>query len=197
MKKFVCFMLAALMLVLGVACDGGSGNDDPVKSSGELTADGVESIILYQWKENAWYGTDREAVDKDDWTYDDLKSTLAEGGRWNWINIEPKAMRSFNDKKATKISFSIESDRNITVYIACCYQCKGCTTVIKKVDLEVGVKQNLTFELNEDYQSGSSFDVRIWQSESETNPYIANNLSFTDWTTAAYKITNLKCYVEE
>lgn len=196
MKKFVCFMLAALMLVLGVACDGGSGNDDPVKSSGELTADGVESIILYQWKENAWYGTDREAVDKDDWTYDDLKSALAAGGRWRWIAVEPKAMRSFEGKKATKISFTIESDRDVVVIFAGRYNTTGDEDVFQKVELKAGVAQSVTLVLNKDYQSNTAFQVRWFRTEQENNRLGANSDAFTAWSAAVYKVTDLKCYID-
>ena len=200
MKKFVCFMLAALMLVLGVACgDGGSGNgnDDPAKSSGELTADGVESVILHQWEENAWYATDWETIDKDDWSYDDLKSALAAGGRWEWVVVTPKAMRSFNGKKATKISFTVESDRDVVVIFAGKYNTEVAFDAFQKVELKAGVSQNITLVLDKGYQSNTSFQIRWYRTEQEDNRWGANSDAFTSWTAAVYKITNLKCYIEE
>lgn len=201
MKKFMCFMLAALMLVLGVACDGssGNGNDDPVKNSGELTADGVERVSLYQWKDNAWYDTDSEDLDEDNWTYDDLKSALADGGRWSMIVVTPKAMRSFNGKKASKVSFTVEADRDVTVYFRVgFYTGDNTVPVTKKVDLKAGVKQDLVFDLNADYVSEKGFQIRFNQVDNTgyLGGYVANSPAFTVWTSAVYKVTNLKCYID-
>ena len=201
MKKILCFMLAALMLVLGVACDGGTGdggNTDPIQNDGVLTAEGIKDVRLYEWNVDARRGTDSTgiySVDAGNATdYDGFLSYLSSGCRVFYFQVSPKITQSTTGKKATKISFYIESDRDVTLTIQAVYSSDIENKPIQTVSLKAGVKQNVSFALDAELKYDKRFDVTFYQNNDCSYEY--TKASFESWSQTVYKITDLKCYVQ-
>lgn len=201
MKKILCFMLAALMLVLGVACDGGTGdggNTDPVQNDGVLTAEGIKSIRLCEWNVGARRGTDATGVynvdagNEED--YAGFLSYLSSGCRVVYFQIHPKITQSTTGKKATKISFDIESDRDVTLTIQAVYCSDLENKPVQTVSLKAGEKQSISFTLDAELKYDKPFDVTFYQNNDCSYEY--TKASFESWSQTVYKITDLKCYVQ-
>ena len=194
MKRLISFVLLLTLLVLSfTACNGES--DKPVESNGKISEDAFSGKCNVTF----WEGTKGVQEDADLnglLTYDELKSKLMTGGRiWSFSADVPEHSEEISLEDFKRVKFTIEADRNVTVYISAG---RGELGVVgaTKYELQAGKAKKIEVfgAVNE-----KSVDYRVVISPTENGikgEYNYKTEAFKEWYQTNYKITDLEFYTK-
>ncbi len=197
MKKTLCLLLSVLILTVAfVSCDKG-GDDDRVAATGEIGADAVKNLGLTVWTGD---GKKSDAVEYpmnsgDDTTYEQLKTNLAQGKRIKNWSFRLKNIKDLEGKTLTKVSFTIEADRDVTLTIAAKYpDFDYCT---KTISLTANDSQTVEIPLDYAINTDNPFWLHFWriaEGEKSVEHYVYNTDELGEWSQTVYKVTDFKLF---
>lgn len=198
MKKTLCLLLSVLMLTVAfVSCDNGN-DDDRVSATGEIGADAVKNLGVRVWTGEGKTSDASEAILDfgDETTYDQFKTTLAQGARIKTCGFRLKNVKDLEGKQLTKVSFVLEADRAVTLTVAAKYSTYDYFT--KTITLEANKTQTVEIEFSGytiDTDKPFSIDfLRIAEGKKWADHYGYNTAEQGEWSQTIYKITDFKLF---
>ena len=190
MKKILSLLLIAVMLL---ACLVACGDDsERISSSGELGDDALKDFFVDAWNEGASKNGDSQTVvtSSDGKTFSEFKDILAQGGRFLWFSFRIKDVKELEGKKLSKITFTIEADRDVSVFFSA--RCGADKDVpYQEVKLTANTVKNVTIDF-ENYADYAGKLCSIYFGDDAKTGYAYGTAAFEQWSQAEYKITNFK-----
>ena len=192
LKKIISTVLLIATLVLALAsCNGG---DEGIKNNGLLDESVFDKAGVHLWK-----GDGREVqfdAEVGTMPWEQVKEKLTSGGRLGWFNFYFKY--AVVNKTITKVKFTIEADRNVTVCFAGSHigVNDALMTALKTVSLNAGEKTEVVLE--PDYFVDikyANFQITLFP-DNTRNYYKLSEAERVEWAKTVYKITNIELYAE-
>ncbi|MBO5416757.1 MAG: hypothetical protein J6A83_09030 [Clostridia bacterium] len=191
-KRIVAVLLLVSTLVLALAsCNGG---DEGIKNNGLLDESLFDAGRYSTFNRTVGAYINHDSVGKQSWGT--VKNDLAEGRKVATFSFYFK--RAVVDKTITKVKFTIEADRNVSV----CFAGSrigvndALTTVLKTVSLNAGEKTDVVLEPNYFVDiKYPTFNVGIYPDDTR-NYRALSDADYLEWNQTVYKITNIELYAE-
>lgn len=193
MKKILSLFLVFVMLL---SCMAACGDDsERISSSGELGDDALKNFYVQVWKVGALKSGDAEALIEisDGVSFTDFKNELAKGIRLQSFMFDIKDVKELENKKLSKVSFTIEPTKDTTIVLAAMCGANKSTTPLT-VSLSANTKKTVSIDFGgyADF-AGKGIFISVGQTE---NDYKYGTAEFTEWSQTEYKITNFKVICE-
>lgn len=196
--KGISLILVILMLAFSLASCG-KGDEKKVSLTGEIGGDAMKDFGLYVWTgDGNKSGSFDDFWNYSDATYEQLISALAQGNRIKkWI-FNLKSVKEFEGKSLTKVSFTLEADRAVTLTINARYA--GLADFKKTVTLEANKPQKIEiaftgFAIDQDMPFSVTF-WRLAEGTKDAEHYLYNTAEQGEWSQTIYKVTDFKLFCD-
>lgn len=200
-KKTLCiiFVLITLSFTL-ISCGDNGGTVNTL--TGELTAESFRNFYGYVWTGAGLKEDNREdLIPNDEQDYNVFLDALASGRRIKNFFIPVRDLSDLEGKKFTKISFTLEADRDVTLTIA--VDTVKPRNYKKTVTLTANQPQNIEIVITNPVEiAGECVCVDFYRIADIPNPYATgahyfyNSPELGEWSQTIYKVTDLKIFCE-
>lgn len=197
--KGISLILVVLMLAFSLASCG-KGDEKKVSLTGEIGADAMKKFSVMVWTGE---GNKSDSVEYlmrsgDDNTYEQFINMLGQGNRINEVLFGLKDIKELEGKNLTKVSFTLEADRAVTLTINARYA--GLADFNKTVTLEANKPQKIEIAFTGyTMEQEMPFRVTFWrlaEGTKDAEHYLYNTAEQGEWSQTIYKITDFKLFCD-
>lgn len=197
--KGISLILVVLMLAFSLASCG-KGDEKKVSLTGEIGGDAMKNFGVRVWTgEGNKSGLYEYLMSSSDQiTYEQFVNMLSQGNRIKEVMFRLKDIKDLEGKSLTKVSFTLEADRAVTLTINAKYA--GLADFNKTVTLEANKPQKIEIMFT-GYAIDGDMPIlftfwRLAEGQTGAEHYQYNDAEQGAWSQTIYKITDFKLFCD-